>query len=135
MTVRLSEYHDLLAIQALYEASGKEPARFWSWTGNMAGWWLIAEDDARRPLGCIQLRPSAPIATLELLCIPLIFRKRDKVLVAKALIRQGMLELRALGAQAIQFCLNESREQWAMIARRYGAEQYSAYTTYAMRLV
>ena len=133
MIIRLNDYHDLPVIQALYEASGKHIPPF-SWTGDWTGWWLIAEDVQGIPLGCIQLRPSVPMATLELLCVPTCFTKRRKVVVIKTLVREAILRLAGLGASVIQFCINEHREQWAHIAERYGATLYSPYPSYTLRI-
>lgn len=134
MTVRLNDYHDLPVLQALYEAAGHAPDMGWRWTGNFAGWWAILEDEARRPLGCLQLSLSQPQAVLETLCVPLVFQKRMRVAVIRALCRFAVQFLAALGVQSVRFQVNEQYGDWERIVSRYGARRLHAHPTYIMEL-
>src|SRR3990167_2700442 len=105
MTVRLNDYHDLPVIQALYEASGKEPDPLWNWSCNTHGWWLLAEDDQRRPLGCVQLYLSQPQAFVDLLCVPVVFSQRLKARVVRALCRAIHETFQRLGVRTFAFAV------------------------------
>ena len=132
MTVRLNDYHDLPVIQALYEAAGFEPTTSWTWTGDWSGWWLLAEDDARRPLGCVQLVMSRPQAVLESLCVPVVLPHRFKARVVKQLAYTAKAVLKELGGvQSVRFQA-EPTGLWERVLTRRGAWRIHSYPTYAI---
>src|SRR3990167_9441116 len=121
MTVRLNDYHDLPVIQALYELAGFNPPSGWTWTGDWSGWWLLVEDAARRPLGCVQLLMSRPQAGLESLCVPLAFPKRLRAAVVKCLAQEALQLLRQLGGvQSVRFQADPTGS-WEHTLQRRGA--------------
>src|SRR3990167_8914702 len=119
LTVRLNDYHDLPVIQALYESSGKEPYPLWNWSCNTHGWWLLAEDDQRRPLGCVQLYLSQPQAFVDLLCVPVVFSQRMKARVVKALCVAALNKFREFGVRTFSFQVGS--RTWGRVLQRYGA--------------
>ena len=133
MRVRLTEYHDVPAVQALYEASGKEPYPLWNWSCNTHGWWLLAEDDAYRPMGCLQLGLSQPQAFVDLLCVPRVFPKRLKATVIYTLLHEAHRTLRRFGVQTFLFQADAATE-WAYIIQRFGARYVHSHPTYVMRV-
>ena len=132
MTVRLNDYHDLPVIQALYELAGFNPPSGWAWTGDWAGWWLIVEDAARRPLGCVQLLMSRPQAGLESLCVPTALPSRLKAAVIKQLAAAALSVLRQLGGiQSVRFQA-DTTGLWQRVLEHRGAWRIHAYPTYAI---
>lgn len=132
MIVRLNDYHDLPVIQALYEASGKEPYPLWNWSCNTHGWWLIAEDAAGRALGCVQLYLSQPQAFVDLLCVPVVFQKRLRATVVKALCFAALAKLREFGVRTVSFQVGS--RGWGRILQRYGAEHVHYHPTYVLQV-
>ena len=133
MRVRLNDYHDLPAIQALYGASGKGAYPFWNWSCNTHGWWLIAEDDDTRPMGCVQLGLSQPQAFVDLLCVPTIFTKRLKATVIYTLLHEVHRVLRSFGVRTFIFQA-DAQTEWARIVERYGAQRVHSHPTYVMQV-
>ena len=134
MTVRLNDYHDLPVIQALYEASGKEPYPLWNWSCNTHGWWLIAEDAAGRALGCVQLYLSQPQAFLDLLCVPVVFPKRLKAAVVKVLCFKALETLRSFGVRTVSFSASMADQDWTKVLVRHGARYIHHHPTYVLQV-
>ena len=132
MTVRLNDYHDLPVIQALYEASGKQPYPCWSWDCNLHGWWLVCEDEAGRALGCLQLYLSSPQAFVDLLCVPTVFPKRLRAVVVKALCFHAVRIFKQFRVRTLSFAVSDP--EWGRILTRYGARPVHHYPTYVMQV-
>ena len=133
MRVRLNDYHDLPAIHALFEASGKNPYPLWNWSCNTHGWWLLAEDEAWRPLGCVQIGLSQPQAFVDLLCIPTVFPRRLKAAVVYTLLHEVHRVLRSFGVQTFLFQA-DTETDWARIIQRFGAQLVHHHPTYVMQV-
>ena len=134
MTVRLNDYHDLPMLQALYEGAGHGPRCGWAWTGDWTGWWAVCEDSLGRLVGCLQLSMSRPQATLEALCVPLAFSKRQRVSIIRHLVAFSFRALRQLGVQSVRFQLDATHGDWVRIAQRYGARFLHAHPTFIREL-
>ena len=135
LTVRLNNYHDLPVIQALYEASGKEPYPLWNWSCNTHGWWLIVEDVAGRALGCVQLYLSQPQAFLDLLCVPVVLPQQFKAKVVRALCLHARAVLASFGVRTVSFQADMLDGDWAKILARYGARYVHHRPTYIMQVI
>lgn len=134
MTIRLSDYHDLPVIQALYEASGKEPYPLWNWSCNTHGWWLLAEDAAGRALGCVQLYLSQPQAFLDLLCVPVAFPARTRARIIYALMQQAKQVLASFGVRTFSFQADAKDRVWTALVQRYGGVPVHRHPTYVIQV-
>ena len=134
VSARLNDYHDLPVIQALYEASGKEPYPLWNWSCNTHGWWLIAEDAEGRALGCVQLYLSQPQAFVDMLCVPVVLPRRLKVTVIKALFACILSTLRSFGVRSYSFQADPRCGDWVRIVQRYGARAVHNHPTYVLQV-
>ena len=130
MTVRLNDYHDLPVLQALYEAAGYLPDMGWRWIGDFSGYWVIAEDAERRPLGCVQMGLSRPQGTLESLCVPTVLPQRLKAQVVRALCLFAARLFSTMGLQSIRFQADAARTNWLTVLEHRGARRLHAHPTY-----
>lgn len=130
MTVRFNDYHDLPMLQALYEGAGHGHICGWSWTGDWTGWWVIAEDSLGRAVGCLQVGLSRPQGTLESLCVPMAFSKRQRVTIIRRLLAFAFQLFRQCGVQSVRFQLDSRCGDWVRIAQRYGARFLHQHPTF-----
>ena len=134
MRVRLNNYHDLPMLLALYEGAGHGHICGWTWTGDWTGWWAVCEDSLGRLVGCLQLSMSRPQATLESLCVPLAFSKRQRATIIRRLVAFAFETLRQLGVQSVRFQLDETRGDSVRIAQRYRARFLHQHPTFIREL-
>ena len=134
VTIRAVYPHEGPVLQALYLASGKPPLMNIDWDTDMGPFWFVAVDAQEHPVGCLQIRPSRPIATVELLCIPLDYTKRRKAEIALALITMAFHAVQCAGAQLVQFTPDEHMREFEKIVQRRGAQFYNRGNSYVMRL-
>lgn len=99
---------------------------------DLGGNWIVAEspqpsavsDQQGRNgvVGCLQICPARPIGRLEFLCVDRALRKRERALVAGALVVQGLATLKIMGAQAASNVVGFDNKAFAKILRRRGAK-------------
>lgn len=116
--VRPATAADMDAVCLLCQASG-----FWYMPEDMessAPWWCVYEQDGEI-IGALQFCIGRPIARLEELAMEPTLRKRDKAMVAEALIRRGMALCRAAGAGMVQFFVPEHLGSYRRVLEKRGA--------------
>ena len=118
----------------LYLDSGKSPLEGIDWTGDVGGYWIVAEVDGVA-MGCIQVCPSLPIARVELLCVPVDVPYRLKARLVSKLTDMAKVVCRKLGAQAISYVFHPTRyKDWPRIAQRRGAVKWASGDMYLMKV-
>ena len=135
MTIRLSDYHDAPVLQALYEASGKAPYPYWNWSCNTHGWWLLAEDAERRPLGCVQLYLSQPQAFMDLLCVPAVLPVRTRARIIYRLMAHAKQVLASFGVRTCSFQADAQDQTWTALVQRYGGVPVHSHPTYVLQVM
>lgn len=134
ITVRLARADEGPALEALYASSGKPPYPFVSWFDNLSPFWLVAVDEDGVGLGCINVRISKPMATVESLCIPISYSKRTKARVMWKLVREAMLVCQSYGVQAVEFSIDTRLGDWQRIVTKRGAVYHKSHPTYIVKV-
>ena len=134
VTVRLARADEGPALESLYLASGKPPLPFVSWFSDVSPFWLVATDEDGVGLGCINVRISKPVATIESLCIPLNLSKRVKVQVISRLNYEALHVCRSYGVQAVECNLDTRIGDWARIMTKRGAVFHKSHPTYIVKV-
>ena len=134
ITVRLARADEGPALESLYLASGKPPLPFVSWQGDVSPFWLVAVDEDGVGLGCINVRISKPVATVESLCIPAHTRKRVKAQVMLQLVYEAMHVCQSYGVQAVEFSIDARMGDWQRIVTKRGAVFHKSHPTYMVKV-
>ena len=134
ITARLVRADEGPALEALYRASGKPPIPFVLWFSDVSPFWLVAVDEDGVGLGCINVRISKPVATMESLCIPLTLRKRVKAQVVLRLVYEAMRVCQSYHVQAVEFSIDARIGDWQRIVKKRGAVFHKSHPTYLVKV-
>ena len=134
ITVRLCRPDEGPALESLYAASGKPPLPFVSWFSDVSPFWLVAVDEDSVGLGCVNVRISKPVATVESLCIPLTHRKRLKAQLTVKLVYEALRVCQSYGVQAVEFNIDTRAGDWLRIIQKRGAVFHKSHPTYMVKV-
>lgn len=83
-------------------------------------YWLVA-DTGEEIVGCLQVLPGRPVGRLELLAAEDSLTHRERAMVVKALLEQGMVTLQRAGVQLATGLIPFDHKEYKRLLKKRGA--------------